>query len=458
MLNISKNSISHLIGLEDFESYNLLRKHRIKRLTLILLSILMMLVIVGLFLPWTQNIRAKGKVTTLRPEQRPQEVQSIISGRVEKWFVREGDQVKKGDTLVFLSEIQTEYFDPQIVERTSQQLTAKEESINSYQNKLNALRQQQQALAQALEVKKSQVENKILQTRNQIVIDSVNLIAETYNLDIAKNQLERITTLHEQGLKTLSELQEKQNKYQLMTAKVNAVKNKFANKKNEEENLQLELIGLEREYAEKMSKVQSDIQSALTGKLDAIGSSSKLANDLTNYSERQKYQYITAPQDGYVTNTLKKGIGETIKAGASIATIMPSNYQLAVEAYIKPVDVPLIKLGQEVQIRFDGWPAIVISGWPEGSTGIFQGSIISIDRYLQPEGHYRIFVEPKEVDKTWPKELGIGSGAQTFILLKDVPIWYEIWRQLNGFPPDFYTNTDNPNPELKLKAPIKSIK
>jgi hypothetical protein len=35
-----------------------------------------------LFLPWTQNITAKGKVTALRQEQRPQELNTIIPGRI----------------------------------------------------------------------------------------------------------------------------------------------------------------------------------------------------------------------------------------------------------------------------------------------------------------------------------------------------------------------------------------
>jgi hypothetical protein len=41
-------------------------------------------------------------------------------------------------------------------------------------------------------------------------------------------------------------------------------------------------------------------------------------------------------------------------------------------------------------------------------------------------------------------------------MLNDVPLWYEFWRQLNGFPPDFYEETKME--KLKLKAPIKHLK
>lgn len=62
-----------------------------------------------LFLPWTQNIRAKGVVTTLYQDQQPQQVNTIIGGRVMKWYIKEGDYVKTGDTLVQLSEVKVDY-------------------------------------------------------------------------------------------------------------------------------------------------------------------------------------------------------------------------------------------------------------------------------------------------------------------------------------------------------------
>jgi hypothetical protein len=32
----------------------------------------------------------------------------------------------------------------------------------------------------------------------------------------------------------------------------------------------------------------------------------------------------------------------------------------------------------------------------------------------------------------------MGTGAQAMALLNDVPIWYELWRNINGFPPNYY--------------------
>ncbi len=458
MLNISENSINPYINLGDYKSFGLLKKSRIKKLPLFLFLALLLGLIISMFLPWTQNIQAKGYVTTLLPEQRPQAIQSVISGRLENWFVREGDFVKAGDTIVHLSEVKSEYFDPDLIARTSEQVDAKSQSISSYDAKVKALENQYKALQQSLVLKMEQTENKILQGRNKIKIDSIDLDAYKMNLKIAENQFERTQQLFDKGLKSLSELQEKELKLQQTKAKVTAQENKLLNQKNNLTNLIIELGATENEYADKLSKSQSDQQSALSAKLETMAATSKLQNQLSNYNQRQQFYFITAPQDGYVTKAIKKGIGEIVKEGTDIVTIMPDVYDLAVEMYLPPQDLPLIRHGDEVRLRFDGWPAIVISGWPEASTGIFSGNIVAIDRFISENGFYRIMISPNNVEKPWPKILRVGTGTNSFILLNDVPIWYEIWRQLNGFPADFYKEKDDEKQEVKRKAPAKSIK
>jgi multidrug efflux pump subunit AcrA (membrane-fusion protein) len=84
------------------------------------LGVLVFLVIM-MFLPWTQNINTSGTVTTLYQDQRPQEMNTIIPGRIIKWWVKEGDFVKKGDTIVQLADVKDDYLDPKLVQRTEEQ-------------------------------------------------------------------------------------------------------------------------------------------------------------------------------------------------------------------------------------------------------------------------------------------------------------------------------------------------
>ncbi len=158
---------------------------------------------------------------------------------------------------------------------------------------------------------------------------------------------------------------------------------------------------------------------------------------------------LTAPQDGNITKPKRPGLGETIKEGEELLSIMPAKYDLAVSMYVKPVNLPLINQGQKVRFMFDGWPSVVFSGWPNVSFGTFGGEVVAIDNFISENGKYRILVAPDPTDVAWPERLRVGSGANGLALLNDVPIWYELWRNFNGFPPDFYQLEDKLEKEDK---------
>jgi hypothetical protein len=98
----------------------------------------------------------------------------------------------------------------------------------------------------------------------------------------------------------------------------------------------------------------------------------------------------------------------------------------------------LISKGRKVRIEFDGFPALQFSGWPSVSVGSFGGTVEVIDFVNTKPGEFRILVIPDPTDDKWPKQIRNGSGIQGWVMLDDVPVWYEIWRQLNGFPPSLY--------------------
>jgi hypothetical protein len=148
--------------------------------------------------------------------------------------------------------------------------------------------------------------------------------------------------------------------------------------------------------------------------------------------------YIKAPQSGYVNRALQSGLGETIKEGTQIVSIMPSKYDIAVETYVSPTDLPLVHKGEKVRVWFDGWPTIVFSGWPGMSYGTFGGKIVAVENFISSNGKFRVLIAPDAEEEAWPKQVSIGSGAQTLALLDNVPVWFELWRTLNGFPPNYY--------------------
>jgi multidrug resistance efflux pump len=458
MLNISNESIQKSLPEENFKSFEKTSISKSSRDFTRWLGATLLLILIFLFLPWTQNIQSKGKVTTLRPEQRPQTIQSTIEGRIEKWYVREGDTVRRGDTIVWLSEIKTDYFDPQIVERTQQQADAKSSSVAAYSDKVTALSAQITALENELVQKNTQLKNKIRQSRLKIISDSIDYRRAVQDDSIAHIQLRRTEQLKKEGIKSQADIEDKKFKTQETRAKVVATQNKLEQSRQDLLIARAELQAVAAENAQKIAKAQSDIASTQSDKFGAVADVSKLNIQAANYQQRQNLYFTLAPQDGIITKVATPGIGENIKEGESIVSIMPKQYDLAVEMYVKPIDFPLISLHQRVFFLFDGWPSIVFSGWPGYSFGTFYGEVWAIDNVISDNGEYRILVKPAG-SKSWPTALRPGSGAQGIALLKDVPLWYEVWRKLNGFPAEYYQSKEGKTEEIpKMKAPIKSLK
>jgi membrane fusion protein, adhesin transport system len=447
MLYISDNNIEiDTSKYKSFQQIDLTKGNVIFRRFLFVLSVMLLII---LFMPWTQNVRAKGKVTTLTPDQRPQTIHATIAGRIEKWYVREGQKVRKGDTIVFLSETKTDYFDPQLLERTAQQVSAKESAVGSYGNKASALGEQITQTRSEMRFKKEQLVNKIAQTKVKLEGERQELKAGELDVATEQKQLVRAEESYKQGLTPLNSLENKRLKLQQTQAKQVIFDNKIQQSLQEIDNLNIQLRGVESEYNGKIAKAESDKFSTMSDQFDAQEKVAKLKNQYSNYQARAKFYYITAPIDCYITKATTVGIGETVKEGEAIVSTIPIKMDLAVEMEIEPIDLPLVNIGAPVRFIFDGWPAFVFSGWPDASIGTYSGKVWAIDNVANDKGKYRLIVAPDDAQHHWPIALRPGSGANGFALLKDVPVWYELWRQLNGFPPDFY-KTEEKKEEKKM--------
>jgi len=448
MLNISHNKLNKKVDLSIYKSSkDIFNKDYYKTFNKFLLAVAILLFII-LFLPWTQNISGDGLVTTLKPNQRPQTIQSQIPGRIEEWFVQEGDFVEKGDTILRISEVKSEYFDDRLVERTGIQIQAKSSSVNAYQGKVKALDRQVSALINEQKLKMEQTRNKLMQANLKVQSDSIAFEAAKTNIKIAKTQFNRIQTLQDEGLKAVKDVEEKRLKLQETQAKLISQENKYLASQNELINAQIELSRINAQYADKISKAQSDRFTAQSSQFDTEAQVTKLENDYTNYKVRNSLLYITAPQSGYINKAIRGGIGGTFKEGEELVGIMPSKYDLAVETFVRPIDLPLIHGGEKVRVQFDGWPAIVFSGWPNVSYGTYGATVVAIETFISDNGKYRVLLAPDEEDHEWPEAIRVGSGAKTIALLEDVPIWFELWRQLNSFPPNYY-KPENKNDSSK---------
>ncbi|MBL7849720.1 MAG: HlyD family efflux transporter periplasmic adaptor subunit [Cyclobacteriaceae bacterium] len=410
MLRISNESIEKGLQPDALYSLRALRTPESgKKLARILLAVGLLALIV-LFLPWQQNIHGKGKVTALSPGNRPQTVETAIAGRIQQWKINEGQLVHTGDTIAILSEIKEKYFDPELLKRLREIIASKEQSFQSKNEKANALQRQIKSLHTAMQGKVDQAKAK--------------LEGERVRFNNARNQYERNLKLYEAGNIPLTKFQDFEYKYQGSEADfINA---------------EIEVPRIQAEYLDKISKAESELNNTLAEQFDTQAELAKLRNEYVNMQVRSQQYFILAPQTGYVVKATQAGIGQTIKEGEALCTIMPRSNDIAVEMYVRAMDVPLLSIGRKVRIEFDGFPALQFSGWPSISVGTFGGTVRVIDYVNTHPGEFRILVTPDSTDTAWPRQLRVGSGTMGWVMLDSVPVWYELWRQLNGFPPSLY--------------------
>ena len=406
-------------------------------------AVILVLSFLGLlFLPWTQNIRANGTVTTLYQNERPQELNALIPGRIIKWYVKEGDYVNKGDTIVQLADVKVEYLDPNLIERTEEQLEAKQQKIDFYGEKITATGSQIDAIAGSRELKIASLENKIEQLKRKVESDSAEWQSAVVDLKIASEQYDRAKQMYQDGIISLVDFERRTGNYQKTVAVETEKLNKYQNTRQELIISRIDINNVRQEAADKIFKARGEQAGAQSEIATERGEVSKLQNQLQNYRIRGSQRWLIAPQDGQVVNAVKAGINEIVKEGEMIVQVVPSNINYAVEVYVKPVDQVLIDTGQQVRLIFDGFPAVVFSGWPNSSYGTFTGKVIAVETNRSTNGLFRLLVIEDKDERSWPQNLKLGTGAIGFALLKNVPIWYELWRNINGFPPDYYIVKD----------------
>jgi multidrug resistance efflux pump len=398
-----------------------------------------------LFLPWQQNVQGKGKVSPYSPADRPQTIPSVIAGRIERWLVQEGQLVKKGDTICVISEVKEKFFDPKLLSRTSDQIANKQDAIIAKRQKIEATRRQVDALQDGLKFKLEQTRNKVKQMRFKVSAEKAGFEAAQVNLKLVQDQYSRLEALYNKGLASLTELQNRNNKTQEATAKLVEAENKYNSVQNELINAEIELNSVEADYIDKISKAESVINETTGELFESQAEVSKMQIELSNLELRSGFYVIRAPQDGYIVKAFKSGLGENIKEGEDLISIVPANARMAVELYVRAMDLPLMQLGGRVRIQFDGWPALVFSGWPNANVGTFGGIVQAVDKVNSTNGMFRVLVIPDPEDEAWPELVRAGGGVYGWAMLKTVRVWYELWRQFNGFPPDYVTGLEATN-------------
>lgn len=398
-----------------------------------------------IFAPWVQNVSGKGKVVGTNPFERKQTIDAPVEGRVVKWYVIEGSKVKTGDLIAEIADN-----DPMILERLREERNQIEMRVSQAKSRVTA---QQVAATQidlsrrnALDSARSRVkvaEDQVKQAQNLILAAELTLTANQQNIERVKAGLQA-------GLYSVRtyELQVQDNGR--AQAELDRAKAALSAAINEKLAREADLQKTETDFQNSLATAQATLAA---GKSDMANAEAEFQRMEVRVS-RQMTQTVKAPRDGTVLRLLAQPGGEILKGGDAIADFVPDSPDLVVELNMDGNDTPLIHAGDPVRIQFEGWPAIQFAGWPSVAVGTFGGRVMLVDSTDNGEGKFRILVREDPKDEPWPSGTYLRQGVRTngWVLLRQVTLGYELWRQFNGFPP---TVQPKEGSEIKKGGPKK---
>ncbi|MGD8863817.1 MAG: HlyD family efflux transporter periplasmic adaptor subunit [Myxococcales bacterium] len=404
------------------------RARTLARLVLVLWGGALLTVILLPLTPWQQSVVGSGRVIAYAPLDRHQVVESPMDARVMRWFVQEGDRVAEGDPIAELSDN-----DPQILRRLREQSTAAQAQVDAAELSTELAQSRVLSLEAA---RASAIENarlRVQMARDRVVAAERGLDAASAAAQTAALNLTRQRALHADGLASkrdleLAELgaQTAQAELERSQASLRAARSEVAALTAERSRIESESFGGLESARAAVEKHRSD---AAKARADLGQAETRLA--------RQDQMSVLAPRDGAVLKLLAKQNTEMVKAGDPLIELVPSTGARAVELYVDGRDAALVEAGRHVRLQFEGWPAVQFVGWPSVAVGTFGGVVDFVDAHGDGRGHFRLVVVPDPKSEPWPdaRFLRQGVRANGWILLDQVSLGFEMWRQLNGFPP-----------------------
>ncbi len=405
------------------------------------------------YVPWQQSSRGQGRVVARDPQKRPQTVAASNDGVIE-WIkpgLQEGSLVSTGEIVMRLAPFAPEEINQvkaQLVQVETKKIAIEQSveiatenvkrqklsgaaEIRSELNGIEAARAKWEQEKAYVEELRAEYEAKLFKLKGVEQLFPVGLKSE---LDV------REAFADEQASKKKVESAEQkvEEQFQLLNGKEEALESKREDidiKNNESRNkLQTEL--------QKLTEVEKEIQE-LGVKLGQLG---RLE--------------VVSPRTGIIQSLQINSGSDTVKKGDTLFTVVPDTSELAIELTIAGNDSPLVHVGDKVRLQFQGWPAIQWVGWPSIAVGTFGGRVNSLNPSDDGKGNFMVFVTPDLEDEAqvpWPNNRYLRQGvrANGWVLLRTVPLGYEIWRQLNGFPPIIENPSNNPNDDKKgdIKKP-----
>jgi multidrug efflux pump subunit AcrA (membrane-fusion protein) len=438
------NPASNLPDVPQFQSLKAVQSSfGYSAIAVLLFVVLGLVCAVLVYVPWQQSISGTGKIIILSPMQRPQNIEAQISGRLKRWFVIDGQNVKEGQLIAELTDIDPKFLDQAQAKKISAQRQALVARRTATQMRKSALEKQLASLKRSQGAAIPSAQERTQQAKDRIYAAEQAVEAAKQNTITTELNLKRVKDLFDKGLRSKrdQELAELDNARALTDLERAEAALEVARRDQKLATLDQDKVAADTEAA--ISTVYSAIASAQETIESTTSDIYKIDIDLENVNQRVQQRKIYAPCTGRIVRLMCVGASKTVDAGSVLAVIAPETQDLAAELMISDNDAPLVAVGRPVRLQFAGWPALQFAGWPSIAVGTFGGKVAIIDAIDDGRSNYRVIVKPdteaiaRGRDEPWPSAKFLRPGAEVsgWIMLDRVPLGFELWRQFNAFPP-----------------------
>lgn len=402
-------------------------------------KLLLAFLIIIAFVPWTQTITVTGQLSAYSPYERPQWVESQITGRIKTWHIYEGVRVKQGDLILELDDYDPNFMAPDLLVRLEERKKALDQTRKAALERADQLDKRIKEMQHLVKAAVPSAGARVLEADNKVREATQKVEAAKIAVATAELNVDRHKQLAEQGLVSQRELE---LTIQAAIGTKADLQGAQAALKAAQQAMMALSYGKEQISAEVLQRLM-EAEAARDGSMaDAAKATNELADvelRLSNATQRRMAGHIYAPVDGTVVKMAQVGPGETVKQGDRLVRISPASMDKAIEMVADGIDAPLLNVGRKVRLLFYGIPAIPLPAWPEVMAGTYGGLIKVIDQVDDGKGNFRFWVVPDPDDRPWPEQSHVRQGTKTmgWVILNRVPLWYELWRRFNLFPPDF---------------------
>lgn len=357
-------------------------------------GLLTLLLLVGGIGYWAMATSISGAVIAsaeLRVESKAKEVAHPEGGIVGDIFVRDGVRVEAGQVLLTLDQTvqkaNVSLITNQISELKLQKLRLEAEISNKHrinfpaqlqaevqqnpdlgtfqQNQIELFKARSDGYRQTVE----QLRQRILQLNEQIEGGAARKSSYSQRLRSIQDEVARNKTLFDQGLTTMSRLQQFQREEAGLIGEIGAADAEISRLHVQIQETKLQIISMEEKRRENAHTELKDVQSRLA----ELQERRVVAQDSLSKIE------VISPQGGIVQGLAVHASGAVVRPSEPILLIVPTSDQLVIEARVPTQERDRLYIGQEASIRF---PAFNQRTTPQIIAHVKK---ISADRAIDPD-------------------------------------------------------------------------